>query len=51
VQRLQWARGRYVVAVSEDDEAQVYDAETERVVKFKNDGGVSFKYAALDPLG
>ncbi|TNV85001.1 hypothetical protein FGO68_gene11836 [Halteria grandinella] len=49
IQRLQWV-GRFVVVVSEDDEAQLYDSESERVIRFKNDAGVPFKCGALDPL-
>lgn len=50
VQRLAWV-GRHIVVIGEEDEAQVYDTETERVTRFKNDGGVAFKAGALDPLG
>jgi hypothetical protein len=49
VQRLQWT-GRFVIGYPEIDlEAQIYDSETERVLKFKNESSV--KAGALDPLG
>ena len=49
---MAWVGGRYVLGISEnDDEAQLYDSETERVIRFKNDAGVAFKYGAYDPQG
>ena len=52
IQRVQWVGGRYVVAYAENDtEVQLFDTETERVTRFRNDAGGSSKNGALDPLG
>jgi hypothetical protein len=49
VQRLQWV-GRFIIGYPETDfEVQMYDTETEKVFKFKNEA--SPKSGALDPLG
>lgn len=47
---MQWVGGRFVVGYAANDaEVQLFDTETERVARFRNE--VSAKSGAIDPLG
>ena len=49
---MQWVGGRFVVGYAANDaEVQLFDTETERVARFRNEVGASAKSGAIDPLG
>ncbi len=35
IQKIQWAGGKFILAFSEDSEAQMYNDENEKVIHFK----------------
>lgn len=48
VQRIQWV-GKYILAFSEDSEAQLFNTETEQVVYFRPGHEGSVLNGAIDP--
>jgi len=51
VSRLQWVCGRFVIGYSENDSVvQVFNTETEAVLRFHLDENTTAKNGAMDPL-
>ena len=51
VSRIQWVGGRYVIGYSENDsEVQIFNTETEAVLRFHLENNTTPKNGALDPL-
>lgn len=51
IQRIQWVGGRYVIGYPENDsEVQIFNTETETVLRLHLDNNTTPKNGALDPL-